>query len=80
MATNNSTAPLVRLPEDDLDAVTLRLEQVGAMISALSIQIRETEEIPVSNTLLSTSLAGFSTFIEDIRNRLIDGIEKGGAA
>ena len=68
----------VTMPTEAYDAVTLRLEQVGAMIEALGIQICETDEIPVSNVTLGVSLAGFATFI--IREMMVAAAEKGGAA
>lgn len=80
MAENDSTGATVTMAADTYDAVTLRLEQVGAMIHTLGIQIHETDEIPVSNVLLAVSLAGFATFIHDIREMMLGADHKGGAA
>lgn len=75
-----TTSATVTMAAEAYDAVTLRLEQVGAMIEALGIQIHETDEIPVSNVTLAVSLAGFATFISDIREMMAAAAEKGGAA
>lgn len=80
MAEANSTGATVTMAAETYDAITLRLEQIGAIIEALGIQISETDEIPVSNITLAVSLAGFATFISDIREMMIVGAAmKGGA-
>ncbi len=71
---------ITTISTDDFDAVTLRLEQIVAIIKTLGIQFQETEEVPVSSEILAVSLLGFATFLADTRRRLCDSVQCGGAS
>lgn len=80
MAKNDSTGATITMSADHYDAVTLRLEQVGAMIKALGIQIHETDDIPVSSELLGVAMLGYATFVGDTKDMMLNAVVKGGAA
>lgn len=80
MAKNDSTGATVTMAADTYDAVTLRLEQIVAMIKATGIQVFDTDDIPVSNEVLGIAIQGYATFVADTREMMLDGIRKGGAA
>ena len=79
---NATTTATVTMTEDAFDDVALRLEQVGAMIDALRIQIGDAEEVAVSSKVLAVALSGYSTFIEDIGKlmRHADGTKAAGVS
>jgi hypothetical protein len=78
LATAVPAKPTLTISIDDFDAVTLRLEQIGAIIKTFGIQLQETEEVPVSIEILAVSLLGFATFLTDTRRRLCDSVQCGG--
>lgn len=80
MAKNDSTGATVTMAVDTYDDVTLRLEQIAAMIKAMGIQVSDTNHILVSGELLGIAMAGYATFVLDTREMMLSVIQKGGAA
>lgn len=80
MAENDSTGATVTMAVDTYDAVTLRLDQIAAMIKALGIQVSNDHEISVSGELLGIAMDGYATFVLDTMEMMSCGIQKGGAA